>query len=71
MAELWALRDGLLLAKEMGLSNLIIEMDALSVVLLMNNNTANLLMEPLLIDCRNLLSKISNKQIGHIYREAN
>ena len=71
MAELWALRDGLLLAKEMGLSNLIIEMDALSIVLLMNNNTANLLMEPLLTDCRNLLSKIPNKQIVHIYREAN
>ena len=71
MAELWALRDGLLLAKEMGLSNLIIEMDALSVVLLMNNNIVNLLMEPLLTDCRNLLSEIPNKQIVHIYREAN
>ena len=71
MAELWALRDGLLLAKEMGLNNLIIEMDALSVVLLMNNNTVNLLMEPLLTDCRNLLSEIPNKQIVHIYREAN
>ena len=71
MVELWALRDGLLLAKEMGLNNLIIEMDALSVVLLMNNNTVNLLMELLLTDCRNLLSEIPNKQIVHIYREAN
>ena len=70
-AELWALRDGLLLAIEMGLNNIIIEMDALSIVLLMKNNTANLLMEPLLTDCRNLLSKIPNKQIAHIYREAN
>ena len=71
IAELWALRDGLLLAKEMGFNNIIIEMDILSVVLLMNNNTANLLMEPLLTDCRNLLSEIPNKQIVHIYREAN
>ena len=71
IAELWALRDGLLLAKEMGFNNIIIEMDALSVVLLMKNNTANLLMEPLLTDCRNLLSEIPNKQIVHIYREAN
>ena len=71
MAELWALRDGLLLAKEMGLNNLIIEMDALSVALLMNNNTVNLLMEPLLTDCKNLVSEIPNKQIVHIYREAN
>ena len=61
MVELWALRDGLLLAKEMGLNNLIIEMDALSVVLLMNNNFVNLLMEPLLTDYRNLLSEIPNK----------
>ena len=70
-AELWALKDGLLLAKEMRLNNLIIELDALSVVLLMNNNSTNLLMEPLLIDCRNLVREIPNKQITHIYTEAN
>ena len=28
-------------------------------------------MEPLLTDCKNLLSEIPNKQIVHIYREAN
>ncbi|KAK9992118.1 hypothetical protein SO802_027103 [Lithocarpus litseifolius] len=67
MAELWALRDGLLLAKEMGLNNLIIELDALSVVLLMNNNSTNLLMEPLLTDCRNLVREIPNKQITLVY----
>ena len=55
----------------MGLNNLIIELDVLSIVVLMNNNTANLLMEPLLNDCRNLVRKIPNKQIVHIYREAN
>ena len=51
--ELWALRDGLVMAKEMGLNSLVIELDALSVVLLMTNNSVNLLMEPLLTDCRN------------------
>ena len=61
MAELWVLRDGLILAKEMGLNNLIIELDALSVVLLMNNNTANMLMESLLTDCKNLVRAIPNK----------
>ena len=55
MAELWALRDGLLLARDMGLNSLIIELDALSVVLLMFNNTPNLTLEPLLNDCRNLV----------------
>ena len=41
------------MTKEMRLNNLVIELDALSVVLLMTNNSANLLMEPLLTDCRN------------------
>ena len=71
MAELWALRDGLLLARDMGLNNLIIELDALSVVMLMNNNTPNLTLEPLLNDCRKLVREIPNKQITHIFREAN
>lgn len=52
---LWDLSDGLAIAKELGLSNLVVKMNAFSVVVLMNNNTANLLMEPLLTDCRNLL----------------
>ena len=71
MAELWALRNGLLLARDMGLNNLIIELDVLSVVLLMINNTPNLTLEPLLNDCRNLVREIPNKQITHIFREAN
>ena len=71
MAELWALRDGLMLAKELGLNNLIIELDALSVVLLMNNSTSNMLMEPLLTDCRNLLKAIPNKRVVYAYQEAN
>ena len=61
MAELWVLRDGLLLARDMGLNSLIIELDALSVVLLMFNNTPNLTLEPLLNDCRNLVREIPNK----------
>ena len=71
MAELWALRDGLILAKELGLNNLISELDALSVVLLMNNNTSNMLMEPLLTDCKNLLKAIPNKRVVYAYQEAN
>ena len=71
MVELWVLRDGLILAREMRLNNLIIELDALSVVTLMNNDFDNLLMEPLLTDCRNLLKEIPNKRVIHIYREAN
>ena len=71
LAELWALRDGLRLAKELGFQQLIIELDALSVVILMNNESENLLMEPLLIDCRNLLKEIPNKRVIHAFCEAN
>ena len=45
IAELWALRDGLNLAREMGLNKLIIELDALSIVLLMNNEVENIMMD--------------------------
>ena len=37
----------------------------------MNNTTTNLLTEPLLTDCRNLVREIPNKQITHVYRKAN
>ena len=71
ITELWALRDGLEIAKDLGLNNLIVEMDALSIVLLMNNTKANLLMEPLLFDCRKLLAAIPNKRVVHTFCEAN
>ena len=71
MAELWALRDGLLLAKEMRIQQLIIELDVLSVVILMNNEFENLLMELLLTDCKNLLKEFPNKHMIHAFREAN
>nr|XP_023916422.1 uncharacterized protein LOC112028020 [Quercus suber] len=71
VAELWALRDGLTMAKELGVNNLLVEMDALSVVLLLNNNTVNMVMEPLLTDCRNLLQSFPNKRVIHTFREAN
>ena len=71
MAELWALRDRLNIAREMGVSNLIIELDALSIVLLMNNEAENIVIEPLLSDCKSLSKQIPNKRVLHVYREAN
>ena len=47
----------MILAKEMRIQQLIIELDTLSVVILLNNDTENSLMEPLLTDCRNLLKE--------------
>ena len=46
-------------------------MDALSIVMLMNNNSGNFLMEPLLSNCRNLLEAIPNKRIVYTFCEAN
>jgi len=54
-------RDGLIIAKELGLCNLIVELDALSVVHMLSSDKPNLLMEPLLSDCRSLYRAISNK----------
>ena len=71
IAELWALRDGLILAKDLNFNSLIVELDVKSVVQLMNNDFANMLMEPLLTDCRTFLRAIPNKQVEDTYREAN
>lgn len=51
-AEMWASRDGLLLAKELKITSLIVEFDAL-VVHLMNNSIVKFSLEPLPIDYRN------------------
>ena len=71
MVELWALRNGLNIVREMGVSNLIIELDVLSIVLLMNNEAENIMMEPLLSNCRSISKQIPNKHVLHVYREAN
>ena len=55
----------------MRLNNLIIGLDALSLVILMNNDSEIFLMESLLTDCKNLLKEIPNKPVIHTYREAN
>ena len=53
------------------MSNIIIELDGLSIVLLMNNEPENIMMESLLIYCRSLLKQIPNKGVLHVYHEAN
>jgi ribonuclease HI len=72
IAELWALKDGLTLAHSLGFSLISIELDAEMVVLLLKNpSTVNLVMEPLLSDCRHLLQLFDNPVVQHVYREAN
>ena len=55
MAELWALKDGLVLAKQLEVLSILVEVDVEMVVTLLNNNCINLVMDPLLSDCRDLL----------------
>ena len=72
MAELWALKEGLSLARQLNLTNLNIEVDTIVLVhLLTNPGTINLMLELLLNDCRNLIKLFPNCSVTHIYREAN
>ena len=72
MAKLWALKDGLTLASQLRIANICIELDAELIVLLLNNYSINnLMLEPLLGDCRTLLKKFHNTIVQHIFKEAN
>ena len=71
VVELWALRDGLNLVSSLGIENLIVELDALAIVHLLRNSAANLALEPLLSDCKNLLRTFPRTRIEHVFREAN
>ena len=55
------------MSKELGISNLIVELDALSVIHMLSSDKPCPIMEPLLSDCRSLFNAIPNKRI----REAN
>lgn len=72
MAELWALEDGLSLARQLNLQNINIELyvDVL-VHLLTNLAYDNLMLEPLLNDCKTLIRSFPNYLVTHIFREVN
>lgn len=56
MAECWALRDGLSLTTQLGIQNIVVELDAKTIVdILHSNQETNNSFSPLLIDCRLLL----------------
>ena len=56
----------------LGVSSIFIEVDGEMVVLLLKNpTTINLVMEPLLSDCRNLLLIFTNPVVKHVFREIN
>ena len=72
VAELWALKDRLTMAKQMGIENICIEMDAELIVQLVSRpSMVNLMLEPLLSECRNLFQTFPSSSMAHVFREAN
>ena len=71
VTELWALKDGLNVAK-LGIDNICIEMDAEFIVHFVSSpSTVNLMLEPLLTDCKNLIKTFPHHTVTHVFREAN
>ena len=71
-AELWALRDGLLLCQQMNVQVVIIELDVRAIVDVFNHQArANTVVSSIMDDCRFLATQIPQMSIRHIYREAN
>ena len=70
--ECWALRDGLLLASQLGIAQLVVELDARVVIdLFVSKNSSNKHYSPLLNDCRSLLTRFLQIRVNHVYREEN
>lgn len=69
--ELWAFRDGLSLAWDMGFGRIILESDAKMVLHLLHSPPAHSILIPLLDMCRNLLNQMWKARLQEIYREAN
>ena len=72
IAELWALRDGLILCVERSFTVVVIEMDAKAIFEVLNNpNNTNLIISSIVDDYRQLASRISRTCFNHCCREAN
>ena len=71
-AELWGLRDGLLLCSSLNIPCLIVEMDAKVIVDVIKNSAyVNQIISPILDDCRQLMTGCQQVQLKHCYRQAN
>ena len=71
MAELWGIRDGLILCCNLHLPSLIVELDAKAIVdAFLNLNYENNVISPILDDCRQLITQFHRVQFKHCYREA-
>ena len=72
MAELWGLRDSLILCCNLHLPSLIVELYAKAIVdAFLNLNYENNVMSLILDDCRQLVTQFHWIRLKHCYREAN
>ena len=71
MAELWALRDGLTLATQLGIRYLEVELDAKVIVEMLNNVDSSKKFSPLLLDCKSPIASLTQVRVAHVFREAN
>ena len=72
MAELWGLRDSLILYCNLHLPSLIVELDAKAIVdAFLNLNYENNVMSPILDVCRQLVTQFHRIRFKHCYCETN
>ena len=72
LAELWALRDGLIMARDLHIEKIIINVDALEVINLLSHTKAtNRLTQPVVDYCMNTLQAFQEVQLQHCFRETN
>ena len=72
VAEIWALRDGLQLCCHLNIGAVVIELDAKSLVDVLNKSSyCNTVISPLLDDCKLLIDQFPQVRVEHIFREAN
>jgi len=72
IAELWGLREGLMLCCNLNIVSVIVELDARSIVdAISNDQYVNNVISPILDNCRWLISRFHRILFKHCYREAN
>ena len=70
--EFWALTDGLMLAAQLGINHLHVELDAQVVVnLVLSEKAINNSCAALLNDCRYLLEQFQQVKVTHVFRDVN
>ena len=71
-AEFWAWRDGLLQAVQIGVQNLLIELDAKVVIeLVQSHSPFKAFYSSLLADCRSLLGRFQHYKVQNAFHEVN